>query len=329
MAGPSRSIPIGKVKVTEGPIDYVQIDGLVILKIIKHCQEEGGATAEIQGVLLGLIMDRRLEVTNCFPFPRHMEEDDIDETEYQYVMMRHLRNVNVDHLHVGWYQSNPYGSCLSKIETVDAQFMYQAAIEESIVLFYDPVRTAKGFLSLKAYRLTNLAIKLCKEGVFSIDTLKENNMSFDKFFEEIPVKIHNSYLVKGLLCEIEDKMAEDEGKQFLDMGRVSMLEKTLHPLMKCIDDVAKWTNYQRNFALKQQQISKENAARQARGEPPMSEEEINKIIKPVLPLQRLEALLNYCQTLNYCQLSSTVASQNIAKLFMAKGLSEPNKPERN
>ncbi|KAG8179401.1 hypothetical protein JTE90_026301, partial [Oedothorax gibbosus] len=27
---------------SESPIDYVQIDGLVVLKIIKHCHEEGG-----------------------------------------------------------------------------------------------------------------------------------------------------------------------------------------------------------------------------------------------------------------------------------------------
>ena len=66
-------------------IDYVQIDGLVILKIIKHCQEEA-LNAEVRGVLLGLIMDRRLEVTNCFPFPRHSEENDIDEMDYQCLM---------------------------------------------------------------------------------------------------------------------------------------------------------------------------------------------------------------------------------------------------
>lgn len=52
----------------------------VVLKIIKHCQEEGaGGTDLVQGVLLGLVVDNRLEITNCFPFPRHNEEEDFDE----------------------------------------------------------------------------------------------------------------------------------------------------------------------------------------------------------------------------------------------------------
>jgi len=306
-------------------IDYVQIDGLVILKIIKHCQEEA-LNAEVRGVLLGLIMDRRLEVTNCFPFPRHSEENDIDEMDYQCLMIRHLRNVNVDHLQVGWYQNNPYGSYISTWETVDSQYLYQTTIEESIVLLYDPARTQKGFLSLKAYRLSNLAMKLCKEGEFTIETLKANQMSFDKFFQEIPIEIKNSHLVNALLCEFDESMPVDEGKQFLDMGTLSVLEKSLQPLMKCVEDVSKWANYQRHVIIKKQQLMKDNALRVAKGEPPMTEEEMNKFIKPPTALQRLETLLNYCQTLNYCQLTSTFASQNIGKLFMAKALQDsPNK----
>ena len=50
------------------------------LKIIKHCQEEGqGGSELVQGVLLGLVENNKLEVTNCFPFPRHTEEDEFDE----------------------------------------------------------------------------------------------------------------------------------------------------------------------------------------------------------------------------------------------------------
>lgn len=52
----------------------------MVLKIIKHCQEEGsGGNELVQGVLLGLVENNRLEVTNCFPFPRHTEEEDLDE----------------------------------------------------------------------------------------------------------------------------------------------------------------------------------------------------------------------------------------------------------
>lgn len=51
-----------------------------MLKIIKHYQEEGQGSEVVQGVLLGLVVDDRLEITNCFPFPQHTEDDaDFDE----------------------------------------------------------------------------------------------------------------------------------------------------------------------------------------------------------------------------------------------------------
>ena len=49
--------------------------------------------------------------------------------------MRNLRHVNIDHLHVGWYQSTQYGTFLNKA-LLDSQFNYQHSIEESVVLIY-------------------------------------------------------------------------------------------------------------------------------------------------------------------------------------------------
>jgi len=50
-------------------------------------------------------------------------------------MMRRLRAVNVDHLHVGWYQSTYLGAFVNKT-LLDSQFSYQSSIEESVVLIY-------------------------------------------------------------------------------------------------------------------------------------------------------------------------------------------------
>lgn len=55
-----------------------------MLKIIKHYQEEGQGSEVVQGVLLGLVVDDRLEITNCFPFPQHTEDDaDFDEGNWE------------------------------------------------------------------------------------------------------------------------------------------------------------------------------------------------------------------------------------------------------
>ncbi|KAI2801396.1 Eukaryotic translation initiation factor 3 subunit H [Blomia tropicalis] len=307
----------------ESPIKFVQIDGLVILKIIKHCHEEG-SSPEAQGVLLGLVYDNRLEITNCFPFPRSNDDDETDETsvEYQYTMMRHLRNVNVDHLQVGWYQCNPYGSQLNKLETVDSQFLYQSAIDESVVIFFDPIRTQRGFLSLKTYRLTNLAMTLCKNGEFKPETLRQNKMSFEKFFEEIPIIIRNSHLIKALLLEIDEDIPIDAGRQLLDIGGFSVVEKSLQSHIKSVEDLNKQAYQLRNQVIKHHEIARENMNRSNAKMPPLNEEEVAKMMKPFkqTSLQRLENMLNYAQTSNYGQQSSLYATQNIGKLFMAKAV---------
>lgn len=304
-----------KQKQREGPISVIQIDGLVVLRIIKHAQEEIQSKAEVQGVLLGMVDDSQLEVTNCFPFPKL--EDETAEMDYQYKMLKHFRNANVDHLLVGWYQINSYGSSLNKLETVDSQFHYQDTIPESIVLLYDPVRTQKGYLALKAYRLTNAAMKLKKDNQFTVEALKSNDMSFTKFWEEIPVKIRNSQLIKSLMFELDDKLPVDEGKQLLDLGTMNNLEKSLQSLMKNVDKLAVT---QKHHILKQQQIQKENVLRAARGEAPLSEEEVNKILKITSPDDRLENILNFSQTLNYCNQTAQYSTQNITKLYMNKSL---------
>ena len=50
-------------------------------------------------------------------------------------MMRRLRAMNIDHHHVGWYQSTYLGSYMNKT-LLESQFDYQNTIEESVVLIY-------------------------------------------------------------------------------------------------------------------------------------------------------------------------------------------------
>lgn len=49
------------------------------MKITKHCHEECSGNLEVaQGALLGLIVGKTLEITNCFAFPKNYD-DTIDE----------------------------------------------------------------------------------------------------------------------------------------------------------------------------------------------------------------------------------------------------------
>lgn len=45
------------------------------MKIAKHCHEECASDVIIaQGALLGLVVDDCLEITNCFAFPKSIDE---------------------------------------------------------------------------------------------------------------------------------------------------------------------------------------------------------------------------------------------------------------
>lgn len=48
----------------------------VALKVIKHCQEEGSSSELVTGILVGLVVGKTLEITNCFPLPKDDEHED-------------------------------------------------------------------------------------------------------------------------------------------------------------------------------------------------------------------------------------------------------------
>ncbi|KAF5889903.1 eukaryotic translation initiation factor 3 subunit H, partial [Clarias magur] len=301
----------------------------VVLKIIKHYQEEGQGSEVVQGVLLGLVVDDRLEITNCFPFPQHTEDDaDFDEVQYQMEMMRSLRHVNIDHLHVGWYQSTVFGSFMSRA-LLDSQFSYQHAIEESVVLIYDPVKTAQGSLSLKAYRLTPKLMEICKEKDFSTEGLKKASMGYESMFEEVPIVIKNSHLINVLLWELEEKSTVVEKHELLSLSSSSHLEKSLQMLMDRVDDmcqdISKYNNYSRSLSKQQQQKhqyvqrrQQENTQRQSRGEPPLPEEDLTKLFKPPQPPARMDSLLIAGQINTYCQTVKEFTSQNLEVRLKAR-----------
>ena len=96
----------------------------MVLKIIKHYQEEGQGTEVVQGVLLGLVVEDRLEITNCFPFPQHTEDDaDFDEgkgsrltvsLQCAQMVINPMFTITLDNLLLGVYQGSLVLSFLTK-----------------------------------------------------------------------------------------------------------------------------------------------------------------------------------------------------------------------
>lgn len=315
----------------ESTINTVQIDGLVIMKLIKHCHEaENSGSAFAQGALLGLVAETRLEITHCFPFPGSSDES-MDDEDFQLTMMRRLRQVNVDHQHVGWYQSAQFGNFLSP-QLLESQFQYQTSIEESICLVFDTAKTAQGFISMKAYRLTPEAIKMFKENDFSPDYVKDLKLSYETMLAEVPIVVKNSYLMNALLMELQQQLPlEMGGTQFLDLGTSGTLETQLRAMMDAVDELNQESikfNKHQNMVLKQYQektrwIQKrqlENQQRVTRGEDPLPEDDINKMFKPLPPPSRLNPLILSGTVSNTADEVSEFCSQSLGKLFITEPL---------
>ena len=236
-------------------------------------------------------------------------------------MMRRLRQVNVDHQHVGWYQSSQFGNFLSP-QLLESQFSYQTSIEESVCLIFgerkkiyrdsiiyspfstlDTAKTAQGFLSLKAYRMTKDAIKMFRDNDFSPDSIKDLHISFETMLTQVPIVIKNSHLINALLLDMQEKLPlSSGGAQYLDLGTAPTLETQMRSMMDSVDELNQESikfNKHQNLVLKQfqektrfvQKRQLENQARLARGEDPLPEEDISKVFKNVPAPSRLNPLI--------------------------------------
>ncbi|KAM7351365.1 eukaryotic translation initiation factor 3 subunit h [Cochliomyia hominivorax] len=313
----------------DNTINYVQCDGLAVMKMVKHCHEESNNMDLAQGALLGLVVNKCLEITNCFPFPKS-DDETMDEEMYQLTMMRRLRRVNVDHFHVGWYQSSNVGNFLS-MALLESQYHYQTSIEESVVVIYDTQKSGRGFLCLKAYRLTPQAIQMYKDGDFTPEALRNMKVGYESLFVEIPIVIKNSPLTNIMMSELCEMMPEEQGHNYLDLGTASVLGNHMRCLIERVDELyqesTRYNKYQ-HIVFKQEtekhralvKQAAENAIRVSKGESPIPEEEVLKQFRPLPVPPRLNATISSGQINTYSQHISQFCSQSLAKLFITQTL---------
>ncbi|TPX37756.1 hypothetical protein SmJEL517_g00449 [Synchytrium microbalum] len=283
------------------PIHTVQLDALVVMKIIKHCREL--APTPVTGQLLGIDVAGVLQVTNCFPFTVVSPGDDggdayggsanePDDAKYQLSMLRCLRQLNYDVQMVGWYKSADLGSFWSQ-SFIDTQFQYQRDFAQSVVIVYDTARSSQGNLSLKALRLSNTFMELYRHRRFTMESLINNKLTPSSVIEYLPVKIHNSHLLTALLYQLEESAAYPSSVSTslslptssfetriptaqgpftpnfdnLDLGSESYLEKHLEYLGETVEDHGqeqwRWQGWSRNFAKEQSKVTQNVARKRA------------------------------------------------------------------
>ncbi|KAI8984715.1 hypothetical protein BDF20DRAFT_861343 [Mycotypha africana] len=339
--------------VTE-PIQSVQLDGLVVLKIIKHCRDS--YPNDVTGQLLGLDENGRLEVTNSFPFPTEGDED--ASAQYQYNMMRCLRAVNIDNNTVGWYRSAHLGNFID-LNMIETQYSYQSSIgKQSIVLVHDVSKSsAQGNLSLRAFRLQDAFMKAYEAKKFTTESLQQAKLSFSNIFEELPVQIHNSHYVTLMLHNIEMPKLEadrlhslstftsarqtqteiEEARplapnfEVLDLELDPFMQKNLQYLLDCTDVQQQEQNnyqyWQRSVAREQAKIQgwlnkrrQENAQRAEKGQDPLPEDEVNTLFKLPPEPSRLDSMILTAQMHNFTKQLNQFAGPSLARLYSIQEL---------
>ncbi|KAF0701114.1 Aste57867_8411 [Aphanomyces stellatus] len=332
------------VDIVQTRIEKVQLEGLVVLQIIKHCHESMPRT--VAGSLLGLESDDILEVTNSFPSPAAQAQPSnmptsptskdknlqysTDSDEYQIDMMKNLREVNMDNNKVGWYQS-AMNSTFATTATIEYQFQYQQNLgQNAICIVYDPVETTKGSLALKAFRLTSTFCDQYKSQVFTKEGFAKADIRSSTLLEEIPIHIHNSDLVKCYLEELHKQKLSDCEFDRLDLATNGYFESSLLNLSAWADELAqehyKFQGYERALAKQraqhQQFVQKrreENKIRRDNGDELLPEDDPN-FFKNLNQPSRLESLLITKQMNTYCENINRYAGKNFNKLFLAGNL---------
>eukprot|EP00163_Fabomonas_tropica_P015126 TRINITY_DN275_c0_g2_i1.p1 TRINITY_DN275_c0_g2~~TRINITY_DN275_c0_g2_i1.p1 ORF type:complete len:361 (-),score=96.85 TRINITY_DN275_c0_g2_i1:2018-3001(-) len=311
-------------------IARIRVEGLVALKIVKHCKES--LPNLVAGNLLGLDVGDTLEVTNCFPFPiagDAKEDVGLDTTGYQVETMRSMREVNVDNNTVGWYQSTYLGSWLSE-QNIEDQYLYQSSIPTSVLFIYDPLRSSEGALALRAYRLTDRFMEVYKSGQFTTANFKANNVTPSDIYEEIPIELHNSMLGTVALAELEDPSTMDCSFDRLSFSRKPVLEKHLEFLQASLDELQqdqhKYQYYLRNVHRQQlyqnsllNKRKQENAARKAAGQEPLPDDDLknHSAFRTIPEPPRLDSYVQSLQVDLYANQINDYSALAFRKLFLA------------
>ncbi|KAK6075580.1 Eukaryotic translation initiation factor 3 subunit H [Seiridium cupressi] len=231
------------------PITSVQVEALVVMKIVRHATSTFPTIAT--GAIVGLDNHGVLEITNTFPFPTadvphtdHSHQNDASSLAaaapraksnlvYQTEMIRHLKEVNVDANGVGWYTSATMGNFVTR-NFIENQAHYQKENEQNVALVHDVSRSSQGALNLRAFQLSKSFMAALKEDKFTTESLQKSKLSFKDILVELPIIVHNSHLLASYIHQVPALPAKAEVDLPTTVAEIHKAEGKL-PLYPSVD----------------------------------------------------------------------------------------------
>ncbi|KIJ68366.1 hypothetical protein HYDPIDRAFT_106552 [Hydnomerulius pinastri MD-312] len=329
----------------EIPLTCVQLDALVVTKIIQHGRDAPSASAH--GLLLGLDLEGVLEVSNSFPLPNHANDDDEKSSKsiarYQASMLRSLKEVQGDDNVVGLYQATTLGAFYNQ-SLVDTQAIHQDRLRHGgVVIVHDISQTARGNASFRAFKLTSAFMDAYKKANFSTSSLISHRLTFSSILEEIPLRIRTNPLMSSFLNVLAapssssytsaqlgspETSAIPPSFSVLDLGN-SGLARNLEQVAEAIDN---YRTEEGNVGYLSRQIAREklraeayvakrkeeNAQRVAQGLNPLPEEDVSRLFKIPPEPSRLESMLLLGQVDAYAKSLESNAGTGLVKMYAAR-----------
>jgi len=281
----------------ETRISLIQLEGLALLKVIRHCDQAVVDSDSIFGTLCGLLNGETLEITDCFPVRADVGHDE----DYQRDMLKTLGEMGVHNLQVGMYRCAFYNDFFGDSNIASEQYAWQSKFPSSVLLVYDPLTTRHGRLALKAFRLTQKVMKILSEndgGLVNAEELAKHKISTHDVFEEVPIVLKNHLLVQAFLFELKqkgtiningDSLAMHNENDVVDM--MVRMGDTVHKFKKEQDDYRKHLREMREWESDKQKFMQENKKRNVTAEQRALEfEKRNKDRKPS-QINRLDSVL--------------------------------------
>jgi len=324
-------------------VRLVEIHSLALIKILKHCRDH--FPTPVNGQLLGLDVDDRLEVTNCFPlqnkrdlFPQLLKEKvdpkDIDEKiqqqfdKYQVRMVDLMYEVNGDCFSVGWYQTMSFGD-LKDMEIMDSLCVYQASVDKAVAIGFDPLLNSMGKCAFKAYRVTDEFIRAHREEAEEHDISAYNRLVGKDVLVEIPIVIKNPALIEAYLLDwaSQEKHLKTTGFHHFDLDQGNYIERSLICISDCLEELFleqdRLMRFQRDSMRLHLQTKAfvenrkiENDQRRLRGEAPLPAEPDSPAYRKIEQPSQLPTLLMSNQVSSLSRELSNVCMESLSKTYL-------------
>ncbi|KAK7995289.1 Eukaryotic translation initiation factor 3 subunit H [Apiospora arundinis] len=197
----------------EVPFKTVQVEALVVMKIVKHCANQFPTAAT--GSIVGMDQNNVLEITNTFPFPTaDIAGLDGTHTNDASALAAAAPAGQGQRRLPGRDDPSPEGGQRGRQQRcatmgnflsssfIENQFHYQKENDKTIALVHDVSRSVQGALNIRAFKLSEKFMAAYKEGKFTTESLQKSKLSFKEILVEFPVNVHNSHLLTSFLHQL-------------------------------------------------------------------------------------------------------------------------------